>query len=96
MLVVFDRRRRRFQTMANTDALTLLLNRYGFDEAAAGYVTLHEKEPCVGILMDIDNFKFINDLYGHAAGDQALRTLAESLRQCFPGNGTAATSSVLC
>ena len=71
--------------MANTDALTLLLNRYGFDEAAAGYVTLHEKEPCVGILMDIDNFKFINDLYGHAAGDQALRTLAESLRQCFPG-----------
>ena len=85
MLVVFDRRRRHFQTMANTDALTLLLNRYGFDEAAAGYVTLHEKEPCVGILMDIDNFKFINDLYGHAAGDQALRTLAESLRQCFPG-----------
>ncbi len=85
MLVVFDRRRRRFQIMANTDALTLLLNRYGFDEAAAGYVTLHEKGTMRGNLMDIDNFKFINDLYGHAAGDQALRTLAESLRQCFPG-----------
>lgn len=84
MLVVFDRRNRQYRKMARTDALTGLLNRYGFDEAAAGYVTLHEKEACVGILMDIDNFKLINDLYGHAAGDQALRTLAESMRQSFP------------
>ena len=85
LLVVFDQRKRRFQIMANTDALTGLLNRHGFDEASTGYFTLHEKEPCVGILMDIDNFKLINDLYGHAAGDQALRTLADSMRQSFPG-----------
>lgn len=84
LLVIFDRRKQQFQIMANTDALTGLLNRHGFDEASAAYFALHDKEPCVGILMDIDNFKLINDLYGHAAGDQALRTLAESMRQSFP------------
>lgn len=36
--------------------------------------------------MDIDDFKFINDGYGHSVGDMALKTLAQSIKDCFAEN----------
>ena len=35
-------------------------------------------------MLDVDNFKQINDTYGHPAGDQALETLGEAIQKIFP------------
>lgn len=68
--------------MAEHDALTGLLNRRTFRQRAGDTLAqLHEKGKPVAVLMiDIDHFKNINDTYGHAAGDEALRETAQRLR----------------
>lgn len=74
----------RFRHLATTDPLTGLLNRKGFDEALQAYLADSPQAQCVGVLLDIDNFKSINDVYGHATGDEALLQLAQSMREMFP------------
>ncbi|WP_374658728.1 GGDEF domain-containing protein [Inhella sp.] len=68
---------------ASTDALTGLLNRRGFDPALQLEWERHRRlsQPLALLLIDIDHFKRINDLHGHAAGDAALRHLGQVLRQ---------------
>ena len=78
-----ERHRDELKRLSVTDPLTGLLNRHGFDEAVQRRMKVDASLPCVGLQMDIDDFKFINDLYGHDVGDQALKTLAEDLRQHF-------------
>lgn len=68
--------------LATTDPLTGLLNRrafaHRFEREAARYVRTNR--PIALLLIDLDYFKLINDRYGHAAGDAALRVLSEHLR----------------
>jgi diguanylate cyclase (GGDEF)-like protein len=65
------------QLQASTDPLTGLLNRRSFEERAANLVVGQR----FGLLMaDLDNFKTLNDVYGHSAGDRALRRFAQVLR----------------
>ena len=61
-----------------SDPLTGLLNRRGADEALAD--THHQHASMSVVLMDVDNFKKINDTQGHAAGDDVLRGLANVVR----------------
>lgn len=63
------------RTAASTDALTGLLNRRAFLEAAQRLIADQAcKDQLVSVLMfDLDNFKSINDRFGHALGDEALR-----------------------
>ncbi len=65
------------------DALTGVLNRKGIDEALARAIALARRRGtplCLG-LVDIDNFKQLNDTFGHKTGDQALRHLTTVMRE---------------
>jgi diguanylate cyclase (GGDEF)-like protein len=71
---------------AELDALTQLANRGVFDRELARTVYMRAlvDEPVCLILADLDRFKEINDGHGHAAGDEALRTVARELSRDFP------------
>lgn len=71
------------QRQANTDALTQLLNRRGFDTQATLALALARRSgrPLSMISLDIDFFKSVNDQFGHDAGDSVLANLADILRQ---------------
>lgn len=85
-ILVLEKRRETLKKLSTTDPLTGLLNRNGFDEQFTRFMKNHPQDSCVGIQLDIDDFKFINDIYGHAAGDLALQALAQSMRDSFPQN----------
>lgn len=84
LIVRLDRLSVQLLTLAATDTLTGALNRRGFveqtirglgacrDPGASHFVTM----------LDIDHFKTINDSFGHAIGDQALRLVAGATRDC--------------
>ena len=76
----------KFQALAHMDSLTNIYNRYGFDELAEKMIAKNPKSHFVVALLDIDDFKFINDIYGHAYGDKALKNLADSMKNFFPSN----------
>jgi diguanylate cyclase (GGDEF)-like protein/PAS domain S-box-containing protein len=69
--------------LAVTDALTGLPNRRRFFEALAEEVRRARRyqTPLALLLLDVDDFKLLNDTYGHQAGDAALAALAQVLRQ---------------
>lgn len=69
--------------LSTTDALTGLLNRRGFENVLARAVTRARLDGHGGALMyvDLDNFKQVNDRYGHAQGDAALIATADILRE---------------
>ena len=74
---------RRLSDEVSTDALTRVANRRGLEQAFATECAKLQREPAplaVG-LIDIDNFKKLNDTLGHAAGDVALKSLAEAVKQ---------------
>ncbi|GAB2503623.1 ligand-binding sensor domain-containing diguanylate cyclase [Lysobacter humi (ex Lee et al. 2017)] len=68
------------ERLARTDALTMLANRRALDQALShDLVDLAGVHPLCLLLLDVDGFKPINDLYSHAAGDLALKAVAEVL-----------------
>ena len=75
-----ERHQEILKKLSMTDPLTGLMNRKGFDEEIRKVMREQPGVQCVGIQMDIDDFKFINDMYGHMAGDTALQELAQSMR----------------
>lgn len=86
VLFLLDERRVELKELAHKDGLTKLYNRYGFDEMAEKMISKNPKEHCVAVLLDVDDFKLINDMYGHAYGDKALISLAENMRKFFPSS----------
>ena len=84
--LVSKENKNKFQILAHTDSLTGIYNRYGFDEATEKMIDKNPKAHYVAALLDIDDFKFINDIYGHAYGDRALKNLANSMKAFFPPN----------
>ena len=78
--------------LAETDALTGLLNRRSFLPASARIVTeVADTHLGVAVLMvDIDNFKQINDIYGHKVGDYVLTETARRISALVPMGGVVA------
>ncbi|OBF54694.1 hypothetical protein A5756_14290 [Mycobacterium sp. 852002-53434_SCH5985345] len=67
---------------SSTDPLTGLRNRRGFYRAASRVSAADRRSPCLSVLMvDLDNFKRVNDTYGHATGDRILVAVADNLRR---------------
>jgi diguanylate cyclase (GGDEF)-like protein len=73
--------RERLEEEARTDALTGLANRRAFCERLASELQRSERalEPVGLVMLDIDDFKQVNDRFGHGVGDQALIELARAL-----------------
>lgn len=67
---------------SSTDPLTGLRNRRGFYRSASKLSAVDERGLYLSVLMaDLDNFKRINDTYGHATGDRILVAVADNLRR---------------
>ncbi|HTE39405.1 MAG TPA: diguanylate cyclase [Steroidobacteraceae bacterium] len=65
------------------DELTALFNRRGALAAVASALARRKATTHATLLVDIDNFKNINDTYGHVAGDAVIGRLAESINRCI-------------
>ena len=74
-------RERELESLALTDALTGLSNRRAFDEALEREWrrARREQRELSLVLLDLDDFKSINDTHGHQAGDECLRRVASAL-----------------
>ncbi|MEN9493086.1 MAG: hypothetical protein RJA63_3535, partial [Pseudomonadota bacterium] len=77
---------------ARHDPLTDALNRKGLDDALSREIANAQRKnlPLSVCLLDIDNFKKLNDRLGHETGDKALIHLANVARQCMRPNDTLA------
>ena len=73
-------REQRLTRLATTDPLTGALNRRSIMERLQDMVEHQKMPPCV-LMGDIDFFKKVNDTYGHAAGDEVLKTFTNTIRQ---------------
>lgn len=83
---------KRLNIMSNRDELTGLLNRHGFRSEMDRYLMAHPDDPFTMVLIDVDDFKIINDMYGHAAGDEVLVNLADDLNAIFEDRAIIARS----
>lgn len=84
--------RRKLKTIAQTDSLTELFNRrYAFakGETLVSQCVQTEK-PMSIFLFDLDHFKVVNDTYGHPAGDQVLKLVAQVSKNCLRGTDVLA------
>jgi diguanylate cyclase (GGDEF)-like protein len=71
----------KLRQLANHDALTGLINRHRFSELLNAEIeaTVEEKRTSALLFIDLDQFKYMNDSFGHAAGDRLLKLVAERL-----------------
>lgn len=82
-IVFYQRRRSRvLQKQRDTDGLTGLLNRFAF-ECEVGEYLKESQRAAAFVILDLDEFKRINDAYGHAAGDEVLCAVAASIVKNF-------------
>jgi diguanylate cyclase len=91
-MVKLHRELDRVSAQARHDSLTGALNRQGLDEAVNREVSgVRRKDSVLSVaLLDIDNFKKLNDSKGHETGDAALKHLATVARECMRPQDTLA------
>lgn len=79
----FEQRIKEQHAKSLQDALTKLYNRAAFDEHFAREIVRcqHNRTPLALVVADLDNFKRINDTYGHTAGDKTLQVIANTFKK---------------
>jgi len=82
--VVLKKEHGELQEQVNRDSLTLLYNRRYMMESAKHLIALSKRhnEHLSIMMIDIDNFKIINDTYGHGAGDSVIKAIARAIKLC--------------
>ena len=85
VLMLSERLNTQLQNMADTDVLTGLLSRRAFIERMKRILSRAQRNNTTlsFLLLDIDNFKNINDSYGHFTGDELLKKYADIMKACF-------------
>lgn len=86
--IKLEQERLRMEELSVTDALTGVGNRQALRQAFERLHVTKERE-CALAMMDLDDFKSLNDTFGHCQGDQYLRELGETLRKSFGGVSSA-------
>jgi diguanylate cyclase (GGDEF)-like protein len=85
------RREKQIARLAERDPLTALYNRRALEKRAPRLLEqVSAEHPGALLLIDIDNFKLVNDQYGHTAGDRLLIALSEMIRSVLPRNALTA------
>jgi diguanylate cyclase (GGDEF)-like protein len=84
--------RAEMEGLSRTDPLTGLANHRGFDQALVRQLERARRQDSrlALVILDVGNFKAVNDALGHARGDEVLRSIGKSLRIAVNGTGTAA------
>jgi diguanylate cyclase (GGDEF)-like protein len=86
--IIMERSERHLRALSLTDTLTGVLNRRGlfgyFDNVQEK--AFDEKRQVAVLLFDLDNFKHVNDRFGHQSGDAVLTAFARMARQYIPSN----------
>ena len=79
---------RTYAVRSDEDPLTGLLSRRGFIDALSRRLAepLPADTHLAVLMVDLDNFKWVNDTHGHAVGDSALVAVADLFRQCLPSH----------
>ena len=87
-----ERKNAALRALATTDELTGLKNRRRFFEDLESQFALaaRQRSPLSLVLLDVDHFKAYNDAFGHPAGDDVLRGVADALRSVTRGHDTVA------
>jgi diguanylate cyclase (GGDEF)-like protein len=76
---------KKFEKHATTDALTGLANRHALQDTFPNEIKrcVENEKPVAMMMIDVDNFKQFNDMFGHIAGDRALSAVSQILRSQF-------------
>lgn len=77
---------REFKQQAETDLLTGLLNKVAIEKNVDEYIAANPNNAYAFLIIDLDNFKSVNDSLGHAQGDEVLREVAHKLNRIFSVN----------
>lgn len=83
LLIMYEKADQKTKALASLDYLTRIPNRRFFMDKACGYFKRHmvSQSPISILFIDIDFFKQINDQYGHQAGDEVLKQLAQVIQE---------------
>lgn len=71
---------RRLKKNAETDSLTGIMNRHAFEQICS---TFKDPQKLIFLIVDVDDFKHINDTYGHTSGDKILKIISKKLVDAF-------------
>jgi len=89
-LNVIQEQNRILSFVSDYDELSQLLNRRGFMEQALACLTRNEGQKAYIVFCDVDHLKEINDCFGHAAGDCAIQSVSQILRDSLPKSAITA------